>query len=65
MDINIDSAQNYIMDYLEDSGCDPIDWDVIGMASELVDWVGGLDVGACYDDVPADVFTEMLDAYAL
>ncbi|WAX06332.1 hypothetical protein BD811P3_00001 [Bifidobacterium phage BD811P3] len=48
-----------------DSGCDPVDWDVIGMASELVDWVDGMDVGAYYDDVPADVFSEMLDVYAL
>lgn len=65
MDINIDTAQDYIVDYLMDSGCDPVDWDVIGMASELVDWVDGMDVGAYYDDVPADVFSEMLDVYAL
>lgn len=61
MDINIDTAQDYIVDYLMDSGCDPEDWDVVGMASELVAWI---DVGT-YDDVPPDVFSEMLDVYAL
>lgn len=64
MDINIDSAQDYIVDYLEDSDCDPIDWDVSGMASELVDWVDG-DNAVSFGDVPADVFSEMLDVYAL
>lgn len=26
MDINIDTVQDYIVDYLVDSGCDPVDW---------------------------------------
>lgn len=38
---------------------------VIGVASELVDWVDGIGVGACYGEVPADVSAEMLDVYAL
>lgn len=62
MDVDVDIAQDYIVDYLMDSGCDPEEWDVVGMASELVDW---LDVGAHCVDVPPDVFSEMLDVYAL
>ncbi len=64
MDINIDSAQDYVVDYLENSDYDPIDWDVFGVASELVDWMDGNDA-VSFDDVPADVFFDMLDVYAL
>lgn len=63
MAINMSTAQDYIMDYLENSDCDPIEWDVFNMASELVEWVDGAGV-ASFDDVPSDVFTEMLEGYA-
>ena len=65
MDINVDTAQDYVVDYLMKAGCDPADWDVSGIALELVDCMDGVDVGAYYDDVPADVFAEMLEAYEL
>lgn len=64
MVVNIDSARDYIMDYLEGSDCDPVGWDVSGMACEFVGWVDG-DNAVSFDDVPADVFFELLDVFAL
>ena len=63
MDINMASAQDFVNDYLTNSGCDPDEWDVFGVAWALVDWMswGGVD---SFDDVPSDVFTTFLEAYA-
>lgn len=63
MDINMATAQDYIVDYLMNSDCDPADWDVFNMASGLVEWVDGAGV-VSFDDVPSDVFVEMLEGCA-
>ena len=63
MNIDLETAGDYIMGCLEDCDYDPCDWDVVSAAYGLVDWMDWAGVSS-YDDVPSDVFTRLLDDYA-
>ena len=64
MNINQFTAMEYIGDYLTNSGQDSSNWDVFGAADSLVDFTIANDIKS-YDDVPVDVFVDIVSSYAL
>lgn len=64
MEINLSTAEDYIISYLENSGEDDCDWDTYGAAKYLLDicYINGYDN---YDQVDPDEFTELLKEHAL
>lgn len=63
MEINLSTAQDYIIDYLENSGQDDGNWDTYEAAKDLrfiCDMNGYTD----YDQVDPDEFTELLKEHA-
>ena len=64
MEINLSTAQDYIIDYLENSGQDDGNWDTYGAAKDLrtiCEMNGYTD----YEQVGTDEFTELLKEHAL
>jgi len=64
MGINLSTAENYIVSYLENSGQDAGNWDTYGAAKDLrtiCDMNGYTD----YEQVDPDEFTELLKEHAL
>lgn len=64
MNINLSTAQDYIIDYLENSGQDDGNWDTYGAAKDLRD-ICDMNGYTDYDQVDADEFTELLKEHAL
>lgn len=64
MEINLSTAEDYIINYLENSGEDDCDWYIYGAAKDLLDIciINGYDN---YDQVDPDEFTELLKKHAL
>ena len=64
MEINLSTAEAYIVNYLENSGQDDGHWDTYGAAKDLrtiCDMNGYTD----YEQVDTDEFTELLKEHAL
>lgn len=64
MEINLSTAEDYIINYLGDCGEDDGDWDPYGAAKDLrtiCDMNGYTD----YEQVDPDEFTELLKEHAL
>lgn len=64
MEINLSTAEDYIVSYLENSGQDDGNWDTYGAAKDLLticDMNGYTD----YEQVDHDEFTELLKEHAL
>lgn len=64
MEINLSTAEDYIISYLENSDQDDGDWDTYGAAKDLrfiCDMNGYTD----YEQVDTDGFTELLKEHAL
>lgn len=64
MEINLSTAEDYIINYLENSGQDDGDWDTYGAAKALR-FICDLQGYTDYDQVDADEFTELLKEHAL
>lgn len=64
MKINLSTAEDYIISYLENIGEDDCDWDIYGAAKDLLDIciINGYDN---YDQVSPDEFAELLKEHAL
>lgn len=62
MNVGMATVQDYVVDCLRNSDCDPGDWDVFDMVFGLVGWMGGAGVDL-FDGVPAGVFAELLEGY--
>lgn len=60
MDINIDTAQDYITDYLVSRGNNPLDWGVYSAATELVFCMKENRL-IKFDEVDSDVLAGILD----
>lgn len=64
MEINLSTAEDYIINYLGNCGEDDGDWDTCGAAKDLrtiCDMNGYTD----YEQVDSDEFTELLKEHAL
>lgn len=64
MNINLSTAQDYIIDYLENSGQDDGNWDTYGAAKDLRD-ICDMNGYTDYDQVDHDEFTELIKEHAL
>ena len=64
MNINLSTAQDYIIDYLENSGQDDGNWDTYGAAKDLRD-ICDMNGYTHYEQVDHDEFTELLKEHAL
>ena len=64
MEINLSTAEDYIIDYLGNCGEDDGDWDTYRAAKDLLDicYINGYDN---YEQVAPDEFTELLKEHAL
>lgn len=64
MEINISTAEEYIVNYLQNSGQDDGDWDTYEAAKDLrtICDMNGYDN---YEQVDTDEFTELLKEHAL
>lgn len=64
MEINLSTAEDYIINYIQNSGQDDGNWDTYGAAKDLhtiCDMNGYTD----YEQVDHDEFTELLKEHAL
>lgn len=64
MEINLSTAEAYIINYIQNSGQDAGNWDTYGAAKDLrtiCDMNGYTD----YEQVDSDEFTELLKEHAL
>lgn len=64
MEINLSTAQDYIIDYLENSGQDDGNWDTYEAAKDLR-FICDLNGYTDYEQVDPDEFTELLKEHAL
>lgn len=64
MEINLSTAEDYIISYLENSGQDDGDWDTYGAAKDLR-FICDLQGYTDYDQVDPDEFAELLKEHAL
>ena len=64
MEINLSTAEAYIISYLENSGQDDGNWDTYGAAKDLR-FICDMNGYADYKQVDADEFTELLKEHAL
>ena len=64
MEINLSTAEAYIINYIQNSGQDDGNWDTYGAAKDLRDicYINGYDD---YEQVDSDEFTELLKEHAL
>lgn len=64
MEINLSTAEDYIISYLENCGEDDGEWDTYGAAKDLIAicCLNGYDD---YEQVNPDEFTELLKEHAL
>lgn len=64
MGINLSTAQDYIIDYLENSGQDDGNWDTYEAAKDLRN-ICEMNGYTDYEQVDPDEFTELLKEHAL
>ena len=64
MAINLSTAEDYIVSYLENSGQDDGNWDTYGAANDLRD-ICDMNGYTDYEQVDSDEFTELLKEHAL
>ena len=64
MEINLSTAEAYIISYLENSGQDDGEWDTYGAAKDLL-FICSMHWYTDYDQVDPDEFTELLKEHAL
>lgn len=64
MEINLSTAEDYIISYLENSGQDDGNWDTYEAAKDLR-FICDLQGYTDYDQVDPDEFTELLKEHAL
>lgn len=64
MEINLSTAEDYIIDYLENSGQDDGNWDTYEAAKDLR-FICDLNGYTDYEQVDPDEFTELLKEHAL
>ena len=64
MEINLSTAQDYIIDYLENSGQDDGNWDTYEAAKDLRN-ICEMNEYTSYEEVDPDEFTELLKEHAL
>ena len=64
MEINLSTAETYIVNYLQNSGQDDGDWDIYGAAKDLRD-ICDMNGYTDYEQVAPDEFTELLKEHAL
>lgn len=64
MEINLSTAQDYIIDYLENSGQDDGSWDTYEAAKDLR-FICDMNEYTSYEQVDPDEFTELLKEHAL
>lgn len=64
MEINLSTAQDYIIDYLENSGQDDGNWDTYEAAKDLRN-ICEMNGYTSYEEVDPDEFTELLKEHAL
>lgn len=64
MEINLSTAQDYIIDYLENSGQDDGNWDTYEAAKDLRN-ICEMNGYTDYEEVDHDEFTELLKEHAL
>lgn len=64
MEINLSTAQDYIIDYLENSGQDAGNWDTYEAAKDLRN-ICEMNEYTSYEQVEPDEFTELLKEHAL
>lgn len=64
MEINLSTAETYIVNYLQNSGRDDGDWDTYGAAKDLRD-ICDMNGYTDYEQVDSDEFTELLKEHAL
>ena len=64
MEINLSTAEDYIVSYLENCGEDDGDWDTYGAAKDLRD-ICDMNGYTDYEQVDSDEFTELLKEHAL
>ena len=64
MAINLSTAEDYIVSYLENSGQDDGNWDTYGAAKDLRDICDMNGYTDC-EQVDSDEFTELLKEHAL
>ena len=63
MEINLSTAETYIVNYLQNSGQDDGDWDTYGAAKDLRD-ICDMNGYTDYEQVEPDEFTELLKEHA-
>lgn len=64
MEINLSTAECYIISYLENSGQDDGNWDTYGAAKDLRD-ICDMNGYTDYEQVDTDELTELLKEHAL
>lgn len=64
MEINLSTAEDYIISYLENSGQDDGNWDTYGAAKDLL-FICHMNWYTDYDQVDDDELTELLKENAL
>lgn len=64
MEINLSTAEAYIVSYLENSGQDDGNWDTYGAAKDLL-FICDMNGYTDYEQVDTDEFTELLKEHAL
>lgn len=62
--INMSTAQDYITDYITNSGMNPEEWNVWDAADQLIDYMRRNELDN-YDEVPEDIYTDILENNAL
>lgn len=60
--VDRDVVEDYVWDYLDESGLDDCDYDVEWMVEEMADFMEANGIGSCYA-FSCDVFKEMSGAY--
>lgn len=64
MEINLSTAEAYIVNYIQNSGQDDGNWDTYGAAKDLRT-ICDMNGYADYEQVDTDEFTELLKEHAL